>query len=315
MDTSKPVKVFYSYSHKDETFRDELETHLSILKRQGKIDSWHDQCILAGQELDRQIDTNLQTADIILLLVSADFINSNYCYETEMKAALEKHSNKEAIVIPIIIRSVEWSDGPIGKLLALPTDGKAVSSWIDRDEAWKNVAQGIKKVVKSIHDRQTTDNPQPLRVADTPINSDRLDSNLVLDEKQKQNNVINFNQGINNGIVTNSLEIKTQDKVIKINPINGSIGSSLNHRNYVKYLIDRYHEFKLADVGKKKMKYIIIYNAIKREFGAKWDMISLDKFERLLVFVQKRINSAILGKNQNAKNIKCYSTFEEFLRK
>jgi internalin A len=156
MDTIQSVKVFYSYSHKDETLRDELETHLTLLKRQGFIESWHDRCILAGQEIDEKIDTNLQAADIILLLVSADFIASKYCYETEMTAALSKHKNGEAVVIPIIVRSVDWTDAPIGKLLALPTDGKAVSTWRDRDEAWKNVAQGIKKVVKDINTRRIT---------------------------------------------------------------------------------------------------------------------------------------------------------------
>jgi internalin A len=156
MDTTQPVKVFYSYSHKDETLRDELETHLTLLKRQKFIESWHDRCISGGQNLDQQIDTNLQAADIILLLVSADFIASNYCYEIEMKEALLKHSKGEAVVIPIIIRSVDWTDAPIGKLSALPVDGKAVSSWENRDEAWKNVAQGIKRVVKDINSKKAT---------------------------------------------------------------------------------------------------------------------------------------------------------------
>jgi internalin A len=100
--------------------------------------------------LGQEINENLQAADIILLLVSADFIASNYCYETEMLTAIARHDKQQAVVIPVIIRSTDWTSSPIGKLLALPTDGKAVKSWSDRDEAWKNVAQGIRKVVKEI---------------------------------------------------------------------------------------------------------------------------------------------------------------------
>jgi internalin A len=144
------VKVFYSYSHKDEALKDELDTHLILMKRQGLIASWHDRCILAGQEFAQEIDTHLQSADIILLLISIDFFASNYCYQTEMTTALEKHQKHEAVVIPIIVRTVGWQDAPFGKLTALPTDGKAVTTWSDRDAAWTNVSEGIKQVVQKI---------------------------------------------------------------------------------------------------------------------------------------------------------------------
>jgi internalin A len=155
------VKVFYSYSHKDEKLRDELETHLTLMKRQGIIEYWHDRCIIPGQDLGQEIDKNLQAADIIILLVSSDFIASKYCYEIEMGTALSRHEKKEVVVIPIIIRAVDWTDAPIGKLLALPTDGKAVDSWSNRDEAWKNVSQGIKRVVKEINAKSVNENRLP----------------------------------------------------------------------------------------------------------------------------------------------------------
>jgi internalin A len=150
IDKNPLVKVFYSYSHKDEALKDELDTHLILMKRQGLIASWHDRCILAGQEFAQEIDTHLQSADIILLLVSVDFFASNYCYQTEMTTALEKHQKHEAVVIPIIVRTVGWQDAPFGKLTALPTDGKAVTTWSDRDAAWTNVSEGIKQVVQKI---------------------------------------------------------------------------------------------------------------------------------------------------------------------
>jgi internalin A len=147
------VRIFCSYSHKDETLRDELETHLKLMQRQGLIDSWHDRRIISGDDLAKSIDHNLERADIILLLVSADFIASDYCYEIEMKRALERHKNREARVIPVIIRNVNWSKSPFAKLKALPKDGIAVTQWPDRDSAWRNVSEGIEKVLEKIRNQ------------------------------------------------------------------------------------------------------------------------------------------------------------------
>src|SRR6266704_5328694 len=94
-----PIEVFYSYAHADEKLRNELEKHLALLKQQGYISEWHDRRVLAGREWERDIDQHLNTARIILLLVSADFLASDYCYGIEMKRALERHEAGEAIVI------------------------------------------------------------------------------------------------------------------------------------------------------------------------------------------------------------------------
>jgi internalin A len=144
----QPLRLFYSYSHKDETLRDELETHLKLMQRQGLIETWSDHRITAGQEWKNKIDENLERAEIILLLVSADFIASDYCYDIEMKRALERHEKKEASVIPIIVRDVSWHSALFGKLQALPKDGKAVTIWPNKDTAWRNVSEGIEKVIK-----------------------------------------------------------------------------------------------------------------------------------------------------------------------
>jgi len=130
-------------------------------------------------------------------------------------------------------------------------------------------------------------------------------------ENTNSRNILNF-RGNNEGIVANNVEIKTLKKTVKVSAPQGTIASSLIHRNYSKYLVDRYHDFKLADVGKEKMKYTILYSAIKREFGAKWDMIPLEKFNELSSFLQKRIDGTILGKNKKANKIKRYSSFEEY---
>jgi len=119
----------------------------------GLIEAWHDRKIEAGSDWKEQIDKNLEDADIILLLVSADFIASDYCYEKEMTRALERHERNEARVIPVIVRNVNWKIAQFAKLQALPKDGKAVMTWPDRDTAWRNVSEGIERVVEEIRKR------------------------------------------------------------------------------------------------------------------------------------------------------------------
>lgn len=144
------AKVFFSYSHRDEALRDELEKHLSILQRQGFIEAWHDRRITAGDELSREIDRNLETADVILLLVSADFLASDYCYDIEMKRAMERHEAREARVIPVILRPCDWLDTPFGKLLATPPNGKAVTRFPTLDDAFVLVVADIKKALRQM---------------------------------------------------------------------------------------------------------------------------------------------------------------------
>jgi len=144
------LKVFISYSHADEALKDELLKHLSPLKRMNLIEEWHDRKLKVGEEWDRSISRNLESADIILLLVSIDFVNSKYCYDIELDKALELHDQKKAAVIPIILRNCLWQHTPFAKLQALPRDAKAVSAWSDRDEALASVAEGIKTVAETL---------------------------------------------------------------------------------------------------------------------------------------------------------------------
>ncbi|MCX5654704.1 MAG: toll/interleukin-1 receptor domain-containing protein [Planctomycetota bacterium] len=145
-----PLRLFYCYSHKDEYLRNQLETHLKLLERQNLILPWHDRKISGGKGWEGQIDENLEQADIILLLISADFLASNYCYDVEMTCAIERHDLGEARVIPVILRDVVWTSAPFGKLQALPMDGRPVRKWPDRDTAWRNVAEGIERVIREI---------------------------------------------------------------------------------------------------------------------------------------------------------------------
>ena len=144
------AKLFFSYSHVDEALRDRLEVHLSLLKHQGLIETWHDRRITAGSELDVAINENLESADVILLLVSADFIASKYCFSLEMKRALERHEEGAARVIPVILSSCDWHTAPFKKLLAAPKDGKAVTSWANQEEAWTDVARQVRSAVDEL---------------------------------------------------------------------------------------------------------------------------------------------------------------------
>jgi hypothetical protein len=134
-------------------------------------------------------------------------------------------------------------------------------------------------------------------------------------KNENTGDVINFSGGINHGVVANKVEIKHTKKQVKIEAPQGAIASSLLHRNYTKYLIDRYHEFKKSEVGKEKMNYKIFYGAITRKFGAKWDLIPQGRFEELTSYLQDRIDKTILGKNKKANNQKSYSSFNEYISK
>ncbi|MFB2897870.1 toll/interleukin-1 receptor domain-containing protein [Aerosakkonemataceae cyanobacterium BLCC-F50] len=153
------IEVFFSYSHRDEALRDELAKHLSIMRRQGIIDAWYDRAISAGSEWAGEIDAHLNSAQIILLLISADFLASDYCYDIELKRAMERHEAGEACVIPIILKPVDWHGASFGKLQALPKNAQPITTWSDRDEAFLNVAQGIRKVVAAIASGNPTVQP------------------------------------------------------------------------------------------------------------------------------------------------------------
>jgi hypothetical protein len=139
--------VFISYSHKDERYRQELEISLTQLQRDNLVTVWHDRKILPGQEWGQEIDRNLESAEIVLLLVSPDFLASNYAYGREMLGAMERHRSRSATVVPIILRPSDWQHTPLSSLQALPSEGRPVSRWSNRDQAWLDVVQGLRRLI------------------------------------------------------------------------------------------------------------------------------------------------------------------------
>ena len=131
-------KLFISYSHADAALLQTLKTHLKPLERAGVIAPWFDGYLLPGDDIDARVRSALEKAEIIALLVSPDFLASDYCYEIEMETAVARHERGEARVIPIIARECQWQGAPFGRLVAVPTDGRPIMStrWPDKDEAW-----------------------------------------------------------------------------------------------------------------------------------------------------------------------------------
>lgn len=144
------AKLFFSYSHKDEELRNELEVHLAMLQRQGLITAWHDRRIGAGKNIHSEISAELEGADIVLLLVSAHFLASDYCYDKEMKRALEKHKEGDLRVIPVIMHPCDWHTAPFGNLRATPIDGKPVSMFANQNAALMEVTKDIRGAVEEI---------------------------------------------------------------------------------------------------------------------------------------------------------------------
>jgi len=149
-EASSPVEVFYSYAHEDEAFRNELDKHLSLLRRQGLITAWYDRNILPGTDWVQTIDEHVERASLFLLLISPDFLASDYCYEIEMQRALQRHHANEARIIPILLRPVDWTDAPFAHLQVLPTDAKPITTWHNRDAAFTDVAAGIRRVIEDL---------------------------------------------------------------------------------------------------------------------------------------------------------------------
>lgn len=144
-----PLKLFFSYSHEDESFKNKLNKHLKMLQRLNVISAWQDRDISAGSEWEAEILGNLEQADIILLLVSDNFLASDYCWDKEMERALQRHEEGTARVIPIILKPVDgWYQAPFGKLQALPKDAKPITLWSNEDEAYTNIATGIRKTAE-----------------------------------------------------------------------------------------------------------------------------------------------------------------------
>ncbi|HEY6540972.1 MAG TPA: tetratricopeptide repeat protein, partial [Ktedonobacteraceae bacterium] len=170
-EVTEAFELFYSYAHQDERLRKELNNHLYNLKRSGLIVDWYDRDISAGTDWEQEIDSHLNTAQVILLLISPDFMASDYCFSVEMKRALERHEAGEARVIPIILKPVDWSGTPFSKLQVLPRNRKAVTSWRDRNAAFVEIASNVRETLKDLRKSSAINRTSSSIPASSPLPS------------------------------------------------------------------------------------------------------------------------------------------------
>jgi predicted ATP-binding protein involved in virulence len=186
------MEIFFAYARQDEALRNELAKHLIPLQREKIITAWHDREIPLGTEWQSEIDRHLETAQIILLLISADFLASNYCYDIELIRALQRHEKGEAKVIPIILRACDWTDTPIGILQSLPIDGQAITSWPNSDMAFSSVVGGLRQAIYQMMDATKSQilTPAPkktkqLIISKIELNNIKCFGNIVFDFTQQ----------------------------------------------------------------------------------------------------------------------------------
>jgi tetratricopeptide (TPR) repeat protein len=253
-----PIKIFYSYARTEEDtpFRNELEKHLANLKRQKIITNWSEQNVRAGGEREQEISQNLEEADIILVLISSDFMDSNY-YDTELQRALEKQKLKQVEVIPIIIRPVNWDESIFSHLQALPTNNKAVSKWNYRDEAFVDIVKDIKIVVNKISALKYTKKAEEL------LSNNQPEQSLVFCEKAiKMDNTlakIFFVKGEALRLLCSYFEALTEYRqASELEPNNAeyhaNVGNAL--REYLYHRIEPEFEYNIEDYDEEEFESI-----------------------------------------------------------
>jgi len=155
------ITLFFSYAQEDEPMLAELKKHLQPLKHQGLLTNWYDHNIAAGLEWMRERAEQLNAATLIALLISPDYLNSEYIYSTEMSKAMQRHEAGTARILPIFLHPVYWEGAPFAKLTALPSDARPLTAWDDRDKAFVNITTGISLVIKEIQAQSALSPEQP----------------------------------------------------------------------------------------------------------------------------------------------------------
>ena len=174
-----PLRVFVSYSHKDEALKIALRGQLAAMERRGLIEVWDDRAIPAGSHWEDAILGTLERADLILLLISPDFIKSDYCYGEEMARGVERHVAGTATLVPVLMRPCQWDTLPFieeHKIQAVPRDGKVITEWPNQDAALKQVADELRLLVEGSAARPAAaTTPRPATATTAPAAAARPD--------------------------------------------------------------------------------------------------------------------------------------------
>lgn len=264
---NQKLKVFFAYSHEDNNLRNRLDKHLASLRRSDFIETWFDGEIEAGKEWESKIFSELEKSDIILLLISADFIASDYCYNVEMKKAILRHDEKKSIVIPVILKHCDWHHTPFSKIQALPKNGLPVmdKKWDTEDQALMDAAIGIRTIISRI-----------IKEREQNLTGYFEELTKLKDEKEKSENELKFLKGrleelenqINNSSEIKLLQemgdknslIQKQEKIIKElkDELNKFMSSGIETKTKTKVL-----KAKIIDAGE-------VYSSINNTDGEKW---------------------------------------------
>ena len=305
------IKLFYSYSHKDQEFRKDLEMSLAVLRNNQLIEEWHDKKIIAGEDWNQEIEGNLKNSHIILLLFSPDFIASEAC-KREVKSAL-KLKEKGAVFIPIILRDCAWKDvRGIGNIQALPADGLAITRWGDKDSAWKSVYKGIKKQIEKIRNKLAPVLKDSFRneLLKNPITDCALDRLFVypdisINNKSKQE--LEFNE-ISSKKLINIKDFDNNYILIEGDEQSGK--TSLCNMLYLEYIGADFYPVLLNGkriTGKANIRDIV-NEKYRNQYDTSKEYWSIDKEKRILIIDDINNSSA---NNANYSNF-LKSIEEEF---
>lgn len=264
-----PIHVFISYAHTDEKYRLELEKHLCIFIRANFLIIWHDRKITPGQNWKNEISQQLDRADLILLLVSADFIHSDYCWNIEMKQALEKYYSGDSILVPILVRSFAgWEKLPLSEIQALPADAKPISSWRNKDQAYQNVVSGLMKLLEKFP-------PQPVL---------KFKWKLLIDKDYQE---------VDNDFIhqaTNRLRKLTRDATLTFLTIEpGSCSLFYQSTEKAFQILDQLHN--AGDLSKQLQIAII---SIDKQVGATIRILKTDDFTQAPIIQASNLHEIIL---------------------
>ncbi len=242
------LNIFFAYSREDAKLRERLDKHLSGLKRRNFINTWYDGKIDAGTEWEKEIDFNLSKADIILLLISVDFIASDYCFEKEMKKAISRHEKGDAVIIPILLNPCDWSDLPFSKIQGLPQNGKPVTStdWESVEIALNEVANSIKSIVENLRASKS----KHLKSINEVLKEKDSELRITLEQLEE----LQIEQEIKNENIENQ---KVEIKLLNDNILNftSALKELENSYNFTKLEYDK--KIKSLQIDVNKLKHII----------------------------------------------------------
>ena len=251
-----------------------------------------------GSNFILEMDKATKIARRTISVLSHDYLDALYTLPEWAAAFAKDPTGEKRLLIPVKVRNCKLT-GLLAQIVFIDLVGLKV------EEAQKVFLDAIKNLN---HQGYVINNKK------APRSSERKKKPTSTQSSKSESKVIHLENSVNTGIIANILNIRPPRRSsVKIEPPSGTIATDRDKRNYIKYLIDRFNEFKKADTHVGDFKYVVIYSSIKRKYKCKWDFIPIEKFNDLALYLQKRIDGTILGKVRKKRGHRNYSSFEDFL--